>query len=106
MQFPKLEQVELRSFSLYRNKPELVLGLEIPVFCLAGANGLGKSTFLNAISYGLTGVIANPEDKFDSIEEHYKHNLSYASEYFEGRIDESDREAAEISIRFSLGPHI
>jgi DNA repair exonuclease SbcCD ATPase subunit len=105
MEFPSLKKVELRSFSLYRNRPELSLDLDYPVFCLAGANGLGKSTFLNAVTYGLTGVIANPADKFDSIEEHYSHNLSYASDYFEGRIDEADRQAAEISLSFTVGPH-
>ena len=105
MQFPRLKRIELHSFSLYRNRPELSLDLDLPVFCLAGANGLGKSTFLNAVTYGLTGVVPNPEDRFDSIEEHYKHNLSYASDYFGGRIDESDREAAEISLRFTLGSH-
>jgi len=103
MHFPRLERIELRSFSLYSNKPKLILDLSEPVFCLAGANGLGKSTFLNAVTYGLTGVVPNPDDRFDSIEEHYKHNLDYAKRYFEGRIDEADREAAEIALRFSVG---
>ena len=105
MEFPSIKLVELHSFSLYRNRPELVLDLDVPVFCLAGANGLGKSTFLNAVTYGLTGVIPNPSDRFDSIEEHYRHNLPYAAEYFSGRIDEDAREAAEIRLRFTLGSH-
>jgi hypothetical protein len=104
VQFPSLKRIELRSFSLYRNRPELSLDLDLPVFCLAGANGLGKSTFLNAVTYGLTGVVPNPEDRFDSIDEHYRHNIPYAKRYFEGRIDEVDREAAEISLRFTVGP--
>lgn len=103
MRFPRLEQVELRSFSLYSNRPELMLALDLPVFCLAGANGLGKSTFLNAITYGLTGVIPNPDDRFDSIEEHYRHNLPYAKRYFEGRINELDHDSAEVALRFRLG---
>jgi energy-coupling factor transporter ATP-binding protein EcfA2 len=105
MEFPSLKLVELQSFSLYRNRPELLLDLDIPVFCLAGANGLGKSTFLNAVTYGLTGVIPNPSDRFDSIEEHYHHNLPYAAEYFSGRIDEDARDAAEIRLQFTLGSH-
>ncbi len=105
MQFPSLKRIELRSFSLYRNRPELTLDLDLPVFCLAGANGLGKSTFLNAVTYGLTGVVPNPEDRFDSIDEHYRHNIPYAKRYFEGRIEEVDREAAEISLRFTVGPN-
>ncbi len=58
--FLKLEKIIIRNFSLY-SKDEKVLAVEEiinnGVYCLAGANGLGKTTFLNIINYGLTGLV-------------------------------------------------
>lgn len=102
---PILEQVEFHSFSLYSNRPSQKVPVERGVFCLAGANGLGKSTFLSAVGYALTGVVVDPDDRFESVEEHYRHNLDYAARYFEGRIAERDRESADISVSFRVGEH-
>jgi DNA repair exonuclease SbcCD ATPase subunit len=101
---PVLERVQLESFSLYAHRPNLDLVLQPGVFCVAGANGLGKSTFLNTITYALTGVVPDPADRFDSIDEHYRHNLAYARRYFAGRISEEDRPAAAVGVMFRLGP--
>jgi len=56
VRLPILQQVEFRAFSLYSNHPTQTVPVHEGVFCLAGANGLGKSTFLNAVGFGLTGV--------------------------------------------------
>jgi hypothetical protein len=100
---PELERVGLENFSLYAHQPNLDLALRHGVFCVAGANGLGKSTFLNTVSYGLTGVVPDPTDRFDSIDEHYRHNLAYARRYFSGRISEHDRASAAVSVTFRVG---
>jgi DNA repair exonuclease SbcCD ATPase subunit len=105
IRLPILGQIEFHSFSLYSNRPSQKVPIEPGVFCLAGANGLGKSTFLSAVGYALTGVVVDPEDRFESVEEHYQHNLAYAARYFEGRINERDREGADISTTFRLGEH-
>ncbi len=61
--FIKFERVIIRNFSLYK-KDGQIYEINEPisegVFCLAGANGLGKTTFLNAINYGLTGIVLAP----------------------------------------------
>jgi predicted nucleic acid-binding Zn-ribbon protein len=105
VRLPVLQQVEFRAFSLYSNRPTQSVPVHEGVFCLAGANGLGKSTFLNAVGFGLTGVVPNPNDRFDSVNEHYRHNLDYAARYFRGRIDDADHDAAEIVLRFRAGEH-
>jgi DNA repair exonuclease SbcCD ATPase subunit len=105
VRLPVLQQVEFRAFSLYSNRPTQTVPVREGVFCLAGANGLGKSTFLNAVTFGLTGVVPNPGDRFDSVDEHYRHNLDYAVRYFRGRIDDSDHDSAEISVKFRVGGH-
>ena len=54
LNLPKLLNVSLNDFSLYSLTPNIELTIGDGVFCLAGANGLGKSTFLNAVNYALT----------------------------------------------------
>ena len=105
LRLPIVQRVEFRRFSLYSNRPSQEVPVRPGVFCVAGGNGLGKSTFLNAVAYGLTGVVPNPRDRFDSVSESYRHNLDYAARYFRGRIDDADYDAAEISVSFRVGAH-
>ncbi|MBQ7735014.1 MAG: AAA family ATPase, partial [Bacteroidales bacterium] len=61
--FIKIERIIIRNFSLYKKNgkiQEINVSVIDGVYCLAGANGLGKTTFLNAINYGLTGVVLAP----------------------------------------------
>lgn len=73
------------------------------VFCLAGANGLGKSTFLAILNYALTGVVPLVQRKFQSAEEYYQLCVEFSRNYFEGRVTEDDREIAEVTLDFSVG---
>jgi DNA repair exonuclease SbcCD ATPase subunit len=100
--FPRLIEIELRAFSLYRRLPDTTVPIGDGVSCFVGANGLGKSTFIAAVNYGLTGRVAEPGQRFTSAEEYYKETQAFAREYFAGRIDEADRSAAEIRIDFAV----
>jgi DNA repair exonuclease SbcCD ATPase subunit len=100
--FPRLLEIELRAFSLYRRVPDARIVISDGVSCFIGANGLGKSTFVAAVNYGLTGRVAEPTRTFSSAEEYYKETHAFAREYFAGRIDEEDRSAAEIRIDFAV----
>jgi len=78
------------------------------VFCLAGANGLGKSTFLNIVNYILTGIVINPEKEFSSTVStsvYYSNMKKFASSYFDGRVDEFSRDIAEATVEFSMGEY-
>ncbi len=106
MNFPKIHKINISNFSLYKQKDEIELNLKDGVFCLAGANGLGKSTFIAIVSYALMGIVVDPKKNFDSINqitEFYKKNEKFAETYFDGRIDESKRNLANVSIEFSVG---
>ena len=46
LRLPRPRNVTLRNFSLFNNAPVIRAEFGDGVFCLAGANGLGKSTFL------------------------------------------------------------
>jgi len=99
--FIKLEKVILRNFSLYKKNGKVCdidETINAGVYCLAGANGLGKTTFLNAINYGLTGIVLEPEKTVYSPGEIVKFNHGYTERYFKGRIVKKDEKNAEIEI--------
>lgn len=103
--FIKLEKINLRNFSLYSKGGKTYEVNEVindGVFCLAGANGLGKTTFLNAINYGLTGIILDPQRGILSPGEIENENKVFSDEYFTGRIQKVDLKKAEIEIIFSV----
>jgi len=103
IRFPQLRRVALQSFSLYTQKPTVDLLIPPGVLCLAGANGLGKSTFLAAVNYAITGVVPLPSRSLKSAAEYYSDALRFTKDYFTGRIDIQDRESAAISVEFSVG---
>jgi len=74
MRFPRIVRVTLTRFSLFNITPTVTIDFNEGVFCLAGANGLGKSTFLSALNYGLTGIVSDPERIFSSVDEYFKHS--------------------------------
>lgn len=96
-------ELTLDSFTLYRNKRTLDVAFDREVFCLAGANGLGKSTFLNTLNFAITGVVADPRRKFDSLAEYLRFTAPYASEYYDGRIGPDDRNVATVKLRMIVG---
>tara|TARA_R110002020_G_scaffold304725_2_gene520528 strand:+ start:1135 stop:3117 length:1983 start_codon:yes stop_codon:yes gene_type:complete len=103
--FIKLEKIQLRNFSLYSKNGELYEVDETindGVYCLAGANGLGKTTFLNAINYGLTGIVLDPQRSVYSPNEITNENKVFSENYFKGRIAKKDEKKAEIEIIFSV----
>ena len=100
--FPKITRVTLNSFSLYSLEPNISLELGNGVTCLAGANGIGKSTFLATVNYALTGVVPHPRRRFLSAAAYLKDALAFTEGYFSGRISELDRDSAAVSIEFDL----
>jgi DNA repair exonuclease SbcCD ATPase subunit len=106
LKFPQLERIKLTNFSLYARNPNLNIDLPRGVFCLAGANGLGKSTWLTTLNYALTGFVIDPERKLSRSVEEYFHNVrDFSKEYYSGRIDEDDRDAATVELDFRIGAH-
>lgn len=104
--FPRLDSLSINNFSLYEKKGNINLDLINGVFCLAGANGLGKSTFLNLINYGLTGIVIDPSRDFSTVvstSRFYNFNKKFALNYFDGRVNEIDREQSSIKLDFSIG---
>ena len=106
LQMPRLLSARLDHFSLYTAKQTIEVSFTKGAFCLAGANGLGKSTFLAALNFGLTGIVADPSRKFESVDEYYDYSLGFADDFFDGRVDERDRERAQVAVDFKVGNSI
>lgn len=106
--FPHIKNIVIENFSLYKKVDEVSMNMDTNVFCLVGANGLGKSTFITIINYALTGIVKNPERNFSwykSINGFYSKSKSFAESYFDGRINENDYELAQVTIVFDLGDY-
>jgi len=102
LNLPRIRKVKLYRFSLYSLETTISIPFKEGVLCLVGANGLGKSTFLNSINFALTGIVPRPDKSFASAEEFNRFNQGFAEEYFTGRIAERDHDSAEITIEFEL----
>ena len=100
---PKIKKVRLSRFSLFSLQPNIDIDISGGVFCLAGANGLGKSTFLSALNFAITGIVPDPSRGFMSVDEYYKYCIGYSDDYFTGKISEDDREAAAVDVHLQVG---
>ena len=106
LNLPKIEKVSLRRFSLYTANPDAEFICSKGVLCIVGANGIGKSTLLSAINFCLTGIVADPNRSFESMEEYYRFSRDFSSRYFRGRIEGADEEDAEITVSLSIGKFV
>lgn len=100
---PNPQRLRLQNFSLYSRRSTVEIRFDREVFCLAGANGLGKTTFLSALTYAMTGTVARPNLTFLGAEDYYADLVEYSSRYFDGRIAPGDREIAEVEVQLTVG---
>lgn len=99
---PLLEEVALTSFSLYTVEPNVTVPINRGIFCLAGANGLGKSSFIAALNYAFTGGVSPASPKLQQLSTYYRDAVAYSQNYFTGRIAEMDREDACVALTFTV----
>lgn len=108
MKLPNINRIVIENFSLYKLKRRIDIDVPNGVMCLAGANGLGKSTFISIVSYAMTGVVVQPNIDFkslNSISEFAKKAAGFADSFFEGRINEHDRMQSQVTVDFELGDY-
>lgn len=103
LHLPILQRIKLSHFSLYTLTKSIEFSLDDNIVCLVGANGLGKSTFLQVVTYGLTGVVPKLSKKFSTVEDYYRDSKSFTREYFDGRILPEDWDLAEIELQMMVG---
>jgi len=103
--FPQVKEVRIRNFSLY-SKNDKIINIDEKItsgiYCLAGANGLGKTTFQNIINYTLTGIVLAPKKDFLSPDRIFKENNDFTKIYFDGRIKAKEKKTAEVELIFTV----
>lgn len=103
--FIKLERIVFRDFPLYKKNGKVrEINEQIPngVYCLAGANGLGKTTFISTINYALTGIVLQPNRVIQVPKDIVEENKVYTTEYFKGRLPAKNSSKPEVEIQFSI----
>lgn len=106
MILPKINKIIIENFSLYRQQRRIEVEVPNGVLCLAGANGLGKSTFISIVSYAMTGAVVQPDIVFkslNSIPAFAQKTVGFASRYFDGRVEQRDRDQSQVTVEFCLG---
>ena len=103
--FPQIQRVILSHFSLYKEEEIIDISISQGVFCLAGANGIGKTTFLTALNFGLTGIVPNPQHAFRSVLGFFNYSKKYSGRYFTGKIVDKDRDISQITIHLTIKEH-
>ena len=102
---PRPVAARLHRLSLYEKTSTIDVEFPTGVFCLAGANGLGKSTFLTALNFAITGTVPEPSREFRGVDDYYSRVRPYSATYFRGRVDDEDAEAAEVEVELIAGPN-
>lgn len=103
VQLPRPLRAELHRLSLYEKTSTVEVTFPSGVFCLAGANGLGKSTFLATVNYAITGTVPEPGREFRGVTDYYSKVRSYSAGYFRGRVNDEDAEAAYVQVELLAG---
>lgn len=100
VRFPKIREITLEHFDLYGRRPDASITVEREVFCLIGANGLGKSTFLNTLLFVMTGAIPDRQQRFQGGEEYFREasRVDKSDDYFSGRLSEGVHELAKATV--------
>lgn len=102
---PNLKKVKVNEYTLYQQEPTFEYDFKVGTNAVIGANGIGKTTFVNIIIYCLVG---HKKKKFKINKNTKKIKLEYIDEdFFSSRIDISADElinlSAEASLEFLLG---
>lgn len=100
---PEILRVRVHGVKLYNDGETLDVELTKPISAFVGANGIGKSTLLALINFGMTGLVPDANSSFQSVEEYVGKKSSFATSYFSGRVDEFARQTASVCVTFRLG---
>ncbi len=97
---PKLKRISIENFSFYQQCPTFTFNFEDGISAIIGANGIGKTTFINAIIYSLVGYIKEKRGK--SREKIIYANANYFSNRVNKLADEDFNDKATVTLNFLL----
>ncbi|MBE9917853.1 AAA family ATPase [Paenibacillus donghaensis] len=99
---PELHKIEVRNFSLY--KKDIVFDFVHGINLIIGGNGLGKTTFIYLIKYGLIGLYKKELDVRTYRNEKRLYRKQYSMDYFKNRMvgEYEQNSKAEVKLTFSV----
>ncbi|WP_391571346.1 AAA family ATPase [Cohnella sp.] len=99
---PDLKNIEIKNYSLYQKDiyHTFIHGVNL----IIGGNGVGKTTFINLIRYGLIGLYKKDLDVRTYRGEKRLGRLQYSMDYFRNRmLDEYEKnKEAEVTLTFKI----
>ena len=104
---PRPQKLRVRGVQLYDSGGSVAFDISSDFSCVVGANGLGKSTFLNLLLYAITGTVLKPGHKLVPISgkssSFWGQGREFAKTYFEGRVARNDIDRAYVEVSYLLG---
>ena len=87
---PELVSINIKNYTLYPNGLDYTYDFVKGVNLILGGNGMGKTTFVNIIRFGLIGLYKKAKDLTRTYKERaIVKRLLYPTDYFSARADES-----------------
>ena len=87
---PELQRINIKNYTLYPNGLDYSYDFVKGVNLILGGNGMGKTTFVNIIKFGLIGLYKKAKDLTRTyLDRAIVKRLLYPSNYFSARGDES-----------------
>ncbi len=106
LSLPAPERLTVSGVSIYQGGGEVTLRIVNGLTAVLGANGLGKSTLLNLLLYGITGVVRTPGGALTPLKGargFFGQSEDYARKYFDGRVKREASGSAFVEVAFLLG---
>lgn len=102
---PELQSINIKNYTLYPNGLDYTYDFVKGVNLILGGNGMGKTTFVNIIKFGLIGLYRKAKDLTRTyMERAIVKRLLYPTDYFSSRKDDTIlvEDEAKVEIRFKI----
>ncbi|MGE5328876.1 MAG: AAA family ATPase [Deltaproteobacteria bacterium] len=101
---PTLKSLEVKNYSLYLNKPDFKFDFIEGLNLIIGGNGVGKTTFVFLIKYGLIGLYKKDVDIRVYDGRKIEKRTQYSRDFFKNRMNQEyeNNSNAKITLAFKI----
>ena len=103
---PELQRINIKNYTLYPNGLDYTYYFVKGVNLVLGGNGMGKTTFVNIIKFGLVGLYKKAKDLTRTYKDRaIIKRLLYPQDYFAARQDDAIEKSGEASVTLAFKIH-